>query len=67
MNATELKKLLKDLCALPAETEAVEFKVNNSDKDELGKRISAISNTANLLDKKAGYIVFGVTDDPHDI
>lgn len=34
------------------ETETTEFKENNFNRDEIGKRISALSNSANLLDKK---------------
>ena len=33
---------------------------NNYDKDEIGIRISALSNSTNLHDKKHAYLVFGV-------
>jgi len=67
MNDEDLKKLLQSLVTLPAETETVEFKENNSEKEEIGKRISAISNSANLFDEKNGYLVFGVRDGSHEI
>ncbi|MBP6888271.1 MAG: putative DNA binding domain-containing protein [Candidatus Pacebacteria bacterium] len=67
MKQEELKELLESLCSLTDETEVVEFKENNSNKDEIGKRISAISNSANLLEKKKGYLVFGVRDKTHEI
>ena len=67
MEQIEFEKLLQNLVALPAETEIVEFKVNYIDKDEIGKRISALSNSANLYDKKDGFLVFGIKDETHDI
>ncbi len=67
MNDEDLKKLLQSLVTLPAETETVEFKENNSEKEEIGKRISAISNSANLFGEKNGYLVFGVRDGSHEI
>ena len=67
MSNEELGKLLESLCSLASETEVVEFKENNSDRDEIGKRVSALSNSANLHDKKSGYLVFGVRDETHEI
>lgn len=59
--------LLNELCALPSETEWVEFKVNYSDPQVIGKRISAVSNGARLKDKSCGYVVYGVEDGTHKI
>jgi len=67
MEQIEFEKLLQNLVALPAETETVEFKVNYIDEDEIGKRISALSNSVNLYDKKHGFLVFGIKDEIHDI
>lgn len=55
---------LQELMALPTETEWVEFKEakNNFDFDDLGRYFSALSNEANLKEKSAGWLVFGVTD-----
>ena len=58
----ELKKLIKDLLS-EGETEVIEFKENNFQKEEIGERISALSNSANLLDSKNAYLVFGISDD----
>jgi len=44
-----LKALLRELCALPAEAEWVEFKVNNEEPKQIGEYISAISNSAATL------------------
>lgn len=67
MNTPKLEKLIEALAALPRETEIVEFKENNFDKEEIGKRISGLSNSANLLDEKFAYIVFGVNDRTHEL
>lgn len=67
MNKEQLEKLLKNLVLLPNETETVEFKENNFSLEDIGKRISALSNSANLHDKKCAYIVFGVEDISHKI
>lgn len=57
----KIEKLIEDLIA-EGETEIIEFKENNFQKEEIGKRISALSNSANLLDKKSAYLVFGISD-----
>jgi len=67
MNDEDLKKLLKNLISLPDETETVEFKENNFEKEEIGERISALSNSANLFSEKNGYLVFGVRDGSHEV
>jgi len=63
MDQIQLEKLIKYFITLPYETETVEFKENNHTKEEIGKRISALANVANLLDEKKAYIVFGISDD----
>lgn len=55
--------LINDLRILPAETEWVEFKRNNTDPEVIGKRISALSNGARLLDKPKAYFVYGIADE----
>lgn len=67
MNKAELSKLVKNLISLPSETETVEFKENNFEKEEMGKRISGLSNSANLKDEKLAYMVFGVRDKTHEV
>ncbi len=52
---------------LPRETEWVEFKHNNAKPDEIGEYISAISNSAALLGKINGWMVWGVEDATHDV
>ena len=67
MDQEYFEKLIKDLSALPRETETIEFKQNKFNREDIGKRISALSNSANLHDQKSGYLVFGVKDITHDI
>jgi predicted HTH transcriptional regulator len=67
MEQQDFEKLIRDLVALPAETECIEFKVNNFSPVEIGKRISALSNAANLYDEKMAYLVFGIEDETHNI
>ncbi|MXZ02716.1 MAG: hypothetical protein F4Y88_03300 [Chloroflexi bacterium] len=62
-----LRNLVRELCALPSETEWVEFKENNADPASIGKNISALSNGAALHDRPSGYLVWGIDDDPHQI
>ena len=51
------------------ENEIVEFKAasSNFDLHKLGQYFSAISNEANLRDKRFGWLVFGVDDKTHKI
>lgn len=67
MEHPELEILLSQSVAMPTESEWVEFKHNFHSKEEIGERISALSNSAALLGKPYGYIVFGVGDGTHNI
>ncbi|HEY6874569.1 MAG TPA: ATP-binding protein [Geobacteraceae bacterium] len=67
MHDRELHDLLEKLVALPKETEWVEFKCNNNDPEEIGKRLSAVANGACLHRQANGYLVFGVEDGTHRI
>lgn len=60
---------LKELLALPDETEWVEFKEakNNFDSDDLGRYFSALSNEAFLKGMSFGWLVFGVQHKPRTI
>lgn len=62
MNEEELKELLERLVKLPQESEWVEFKANFHSPEEIGQRISALSNGACLHNHEHGYLVFGVED-----
>lgn len=56
---TQLQSLLRELCRLPAETDWVEFKNSNKDPEMIGEYISALSNSAALIGKQTGYVVWG--------
>lgn len=66
MEQADLEILLNRLVALPTESECVEFKHNFHSKEEIGERISALSNSAALLNQPYGYLVFGVEDGSHN-
>jgi ATP-dependent DNA helicase RecG len=67
MEQERLEKILKFLVSLPKETETVEFKENNSRPEDIGKIISALSNSASLHEKKHAFLVFGIQDNTHNI
>lgn len=69
MSRTEdyLTSLLQELRRLPKETGWVEFKHNNKDPKEIGEYISALSNSAALNGKIHAYMVWGISDDSHDV
>ena len=67
MKEQELNRLLDVLTAQPKESEWLEFKHNFHSNEEIGERISALSNSACLLDKSFGYLVFGVEDETHEV
>ena len=59
--------LVNELRKLPSETEWVEFKHNNAEPSEIGEYISALSNSAAMMDKTTSYMVWGVDDKTHEI
>ncbi|MDA0365946.1 MAG: putative DNA binding domain-containing protein [Chloroflexi bacterium] len=65
--ADYLASLLRELCALPRETEWVEFKVNEAEPQAIGEYISALANSAALVGKAFAYLVWGVRDDDHAV
>lgn len=67
MDKDKLEELVRNLVALPKETEAVEFKENRINEEDIGQKISALSNSANLYDRKNAYLVFGIQDATHNI
>ena len=52
--------LVHELCALPKETEWLEFKQNYVNEEDVGEYISALSNSAALCGKVTAYMVWGV-------
>lgn len=65
MNTADLTALLDRLRAEPRETEWLEFKANRYEPQVLGEYLSALANSACLLGKPRGYLVFGIEDGSH--
>lgn len=63
--AEYLVSLVLELCALPRETEWVEFKVNEAEPRGIGEYISALANAAALAGKAFAYLVWGVRNEDH--
>ncbi|MEX2673454.1 MAG: ATP-binding protein [Phycisphaeraceae bacterium] len=61
------ESLLHELCQLPSETEWVEFKCNNEHPEKIGEYISALANSAALCGKTNAYIVWGVSNESHEV
>ncbi len=59
--------VVHELAKLPSEMPWVEFKLNNSDPQEIGEYISALANAAALEGKAHAYLLWGVDNDTHDI
>jgi len=59
--------LIQELLKQPNETEWLEFKHNNCDKEMIGEYISALSNSATLHGKINAYMIWGVDDKTHEI
>lgn len=67
METTELIELINILTSFPQETEWVEFKHNFHSPEEIGERLSALSNSACLWNKPYGYLIFGIDDATHEV
>ena len=59
--------IIKELREYDSEREWFEFKVNWFVADELGKYISALSNSAAIAGRKYAYFVWGIDDKTHEI
>ncbi len=64
MEENQLESLFDELILIPVEDECVEFKEakQNYDFEKLGQYFSALSNEANLKNKRYSWLIFGVTD-----
>ncbi|MDP3922876.1 MAG: putative DNA binding domain-containing protein [Hydrogenophaga sp.] len=67
MNNADLFALLDRLRAEPRETEWLEFKANRYEPQAIGEYLSALANSACLLGKPRGYLVFGIEDGTHAV
>ena len=62
MTPADVRAKVDESLALPAETEWAEFKHNNTNPQEMGEYLSALSNAAALAGRASGYVVWGVED-----
>ena len=62
MTDIELKEFLKFITQEYSENEWIEYKHNFHSKEEIGERISALSNSACLNNKPFAYLIYGIED-----
>lgn len=65
MKEPQLIELINELIKQPSESEWLEFKLNFHSPEEIGERISALSNGACIHNQPFGYLVFGIEDKTH--
>lgn len=65
MKEQQLIELINELIKQPSESEWLEFKLNFHSPEEIGERISALSNGACIHNQSFGYLVFGIEDKTH--
>lgn len=63
----DLMNVIKELTRLPKETEWAEFKLNYADSEQMGRNLSALSNSAALLGMPCAYMVWGIDNSAHEI
>jgi len=59
--------LVEQLRRLPNETEWLEFKHNNYSPDVIGEDVSALANSAALMEKSCAYMIWGIDNNTHEI
>ena len=67
LNKNYINDIILNAIKNPEETPCIEFKVNNCDPQEIGEYISALSNTAALFNQEHAFLIWGVTNDTHEI
>ena len=63
----DFEKIINDLRAFKEEKEWFDFKENWFDANGIGEYISALSNGAALLNQKYGYLIWGISDESHEV
>ena len=66
MSEQDVRNLIDHLIGRP-ECEFVEYKENYIRPEKLGELISALSNSAALSEEEYGYIIFGISDETHEV
>ncbi len=67
MNPSRDIALIDELLALPAETAWLEFKKSNTNPEMIGKRCSALANSARIEGQDLAYLVWGIEDATHAV
>ncbi|WP_231917328.1 helix-turn-helix domain-containing protein [Staphylococcus croceilyticus] len=62
-----LKNIISEKLNNSSEDTTTEFKVNNTDPKMIGEYISALGNSATLIDKDYAYIIWGIEDTSKNI
>lgn len=62
MELENMDNVILDLIELEEECEWLEFKKNNSDPQEIGEYLSALSNSACYHKQPFGYLIYGLED-----
>lgn len=63
----DLNKILLECLSFEEEREWFEFKENIFDENMIGEYISALSNSAAILGRTFGYVIWGISNDSHNI
>jgi predicted HTH transcriptional regulator len=64
-DASYYERLVRELIAIPRETEWLELKHNKDDPAEIGEYLSALANSAALFGKAWAYVLWGIDDQTH--
>lgn len=67
MSVVDPQSLIESLCALPRETEWLEFKRNRFLPERVGQYVSGLANAAILKNERRAYLVYGVDDQTHEL
>lgn len=67
MTGSELQRFVRSLLANHDECEWLEFKSSQQDPEEIGEYISAIANSAALVGRETGYVIWGIEDGTREI
>ena len=62
-----LSGIITELRKLPAETTWLEFKESDTNPEDIGEYLSALSNSAALAGKANAYVVWGIKDGTHEM
>lgn len=63
----QIELIARGLISMKGESSTCEFKMNQASPEEIGIRISALSNMAAIEDAEYGYIIWGVRDSDYKI